>query len=88
MDEEMKCTTNVPLQAVMDMYNDSIWKALQTKIDPRGFLEWVAGNYAEAGEPVPDWIMAGINCMSERDVLPVCTQVYLADWMPKMGGAS
>jgi hypothetical protein len=34
------------------------------------------------GENPPDWIIAGLNCTNDADILPMCIWVFLTDWEP------
>jgi hypothetical protein len=51
--------------------------------DPsRAVINSINNNVARCGIS-PDWVIAGLNCTDDKDILPVCIHTYLMDWRPE-----
>jgi hypothetical protein len=72
---------DVPLRAVEDMCAELDLEILV--ICPQDYLSRMAGRLSKTKKQIPDWAIAGMNCKNERDILPICIQVYLSDWRPE-----
>lgn len=74
---------SVPLAAVEAMCKDAILSILMLARNPRYLLQHANYIFAERGEATPDWVIAGLNCQKDEDILPICIQSYLNDWRPE-----
>ena len=74
--------TVLPLQAVEDMLKNPSIHALLVSMNPAYLIKFIVANYEDTSSQAPDWVIAGANCTMEKDVLPVCIQIFLMDWRP------
>ena len=66
--------TVLHLEAVRAATEDPIMARLLYTATPRELL-------AAVSNP-PDWVLAGLNCANDADILPVALHTFLMDWRP------
>jgi hypothetical protein len=69
-------TTTLPLAAVEAMLQEPIIQILFCKLAYRH-------QYLASIINPPDWVIAGLNCHDDADILPMCIHVFLMDWKPE-----
>lgn len=68
--------TSLPLAAVEAMCKSYAMQSLMATRNPRDTLS----NYAKWHKIPPDWMIAGLNCQKDEDILPICIHSYLMSW--------
>jgi hypothetical protein len=73
----------LPISAIEAMLNDPIMKELLGDYAwPRRILSEVSIDVSRTSEL--DWVVAGLNCKNDADILPVCIHTFLMDWKPEV----
>ena len=73
---EEEYQVSLPLAAVEAMCKEKIFQELFIFDNRRLTLKLHMGEYP------PDWMIAGLNCKKDEDILPICIHSYLMDWRP------
>jgi hypothetical protein len=68
----------LPLAAIEALCNDELLGPLMLIKNLRQVLQVVSEH-----PPFPDWVVAGLNCKNDADILPMCIHTFLLDWRPK-----
>ena len=76
---EKEYQVSLPLAAVEALCNERFFGALAGVINKRAVLE---SALRICGENPPDWVIAGLNCAKDEDILPICIHSFLMDWRP------
>lgn len=74
--------TSIPLAAVEAMCKSSLTALFNPMANKREMIETIS-KYAFIGKSLPDWVIAGLNCTKDEDILPICIHSYLMDWRPE-----
>jgi hypothetical protein len=69
----------LPLAAIEAMLKDQRLMLVVDADNPRQMLKTLADLH-----DVPDWVIAGLNCKNDADILPVCVWTFLLDWKPEV----
>jgi hypothetical protein len=67
------------VEAVRAMLKDLYMDAVMKSTDPRKMLVSVMQDF----DYPPDWMVTGLACQKDEDILPYAIQSYLLDWRPE-----